>query len=395
FLEKNPPLMQGFMEISVCDTGPGIPRERLLHIFDRFYQADSAYENREKGTGIGLALVKELVQLHHGTIDVYSHEGKGTEFIISLPLGEAHLQPGEIIETAAADVPGGDKITPVIVDFRPADVAGVDNTADDGITEIAAAENRASLPERDIILVVEDSMDVRGYIRGALERDYSVIEAADGPGGIARAMEIIPDLIISDIMMPGCDGYELCKTLKKDIKTSHIPIILLTAKVAEENIIRGLEIGADDYITKPFSIKILTARTRNLIELRRQMQLNIDREMTLRPVELPVSGIDKKFLKELKEVINQNIADPDFNVEGLAAKLYMDRSTVYRKILAMTGETPTEFIKTCRLKRAAELLKSNYGTVLEVALEVGFSSANYFTKCFKQKFHCLPSTYFE
>jgi len=159
--------------------------------------------------------------------------------------------------------------------------------------------------------------------------------------------------------------------------------------------VQGLEIGADDYITKPFSVKILAARIRNLIDLRRQMQLNIDREMTLRPVEISVSGLDKEFLKKLKEVINKNIADPDFNVEELARKLYMDRSTVYRKVIALTGEAPTEFIRTCRLKRAAELLKGNFGTVLEVALEVGFSSANYFTKCFKDKFHCLPSTYLE
>ena len=384
FLEKSPPGCQGqdYIEISVSDTGPGIPREQLVHIFDRFYQSESAYENHKKGTGIGLALVKELVQLHYGKIDVYSHEGKGTEFIISLPLGDGHLRADEIVEAGGLAVPCGGKRVPV-----------VDETVEEFGVEIAAVESDALSPDRDIILVVEDSADVRGYIRGELEPNYAVIEAADGPGGIAKALEIIPDLIISDIMMPGCDGYELCQRLKKDIKTSHIPIILLTAKASEECIVQGLEIGADDYITKPFSVKILAARIRNLIDLRRQMQLNIDREMTLRPVEISVSRLDKEFLKELKEVINKNIADPDFNVEGLARKLYMDRSTVYRKVLALTGEAPTEFIRTCRLKRAAELLKGNFGTVLEVALEVGFSSANYFTKCFKEKFHCLPSTY--
>jgi signal transduction histidine kinase/ligand-binding sensor domain-containing protein/DNA-binding response OmpR family regulator len=404
---KDEAFPSGNLQISVRDTGTGISREQLTHIFDRFYQAESTYENQGQGTGVGLALVKELVQLHHGKIDVYSHEGKGTEFIISLPMGEGHLQPGEIIEPVDRVVPGEAKEhaagmkpgVPAGIDLQAAelaDLAQLDETVDEAGAEIAAVaapENGPLPPGKEIILVVEDNPEVRGYIRGELEPGYTVIEAADGPGGIAKAMEIIPDLVISDIMMPGCDGYELCRTLKKDIKTSHIPIILLTAKASEENIVQGLETGADDYITKPFNARILAARIRNLIELRRQMQLNIHREMTLRPVEIAVSGIDKEFLKELKEVINQNLADSEFNVEGLARKLYMDRSTVYRKVLALTGEVPTEFIKSCRLKRAAELLKGNFGTVLEVALEVGFSSANYFTKCFKQKFHCLPSTY--
>ena len=384
FLEKSPPgcRRQDSVEISVSDTGPGIPREQLVHIFDRFYQAETTYENRKKGTGIGLALVKELVQLHHGKIDVYSHEGKGTEFIISLPMGDEHLGPGEIIQAEAADFIANQQITAF---------TDIDANTDETDIGIAAKENGILMPDRDIILVVEDNVEVRAYIRGELELNYVIIEAADGTIGISKAMETIPDLIISDIMMPGCDGYELCKTLKKDIKTSHIPIILLSAKASEASVMQGLEIGADDYITKPFSTKILAARIRNLIELRRQLQLNIDREMTLRPVEISVSGIDKKFLKELKEAINQNLADPEFNVEGLARKLYMDRSTVYRKVLALTGEVPTDFIKTCRLKKAADLLKGNFGSVLEVALEVGFSSANYFTKCFKEKFHCLPS----
>jgi signal transduction histidine kinase/DNA-binding response OmpR family regulator len=407
---KNEALPPGNLQISVKDTGLGIPRDRLVHVFDRFYQAESTYENQRQGTGVGLALVKELVQLHHGKIDVYSHEGKGTEFIISLPMGKGHLQPGEIIEAGEVAVSGGSKGyatgmkpgIPTSLELQAADIedlagfAGLDETGDEagaGIAAVAAVENGPLPLGKEIILVVEDNAEVRGYIRGELEPGYAVIEAVDGPGGISKALEIIPDLVISDIMMPGCDGYELCRTLKKDIKTSHIPIILLTAKASEESVVQGLETGADDYIIKPFNSKILAARIRNLIELRRQLQLNIHREMTLRPVEITVSGIDKEFLKELKEVINKNLEDPEFNVEGLARKLYMDRSTVYRKVLALTGEVPTEFIKSCRLKRAAELLKGNSGTVLEVALEVGFSSANYFTKCFKQKFHCLPSTY--
>jgi signal transduction histidine kinase/ligand-binding sensor domain-containing protein/DNA-binding response OmpR family regulator len=384
FLEKSPPGRGGFLKISVSDTGPGISREQLVHIFDRFYQSDSAYEHREKGSGIGLALVKELVQVHHGKIDVYSREGKGTEFIITLPMGDAHLGPGEIVkQDITADVKTS---VPAAVDIRVEELDEMETTEiEEDIESLQAG--------KEIILVVEDSADMRDYIRGALESLYSVVEAADGQEGIEKAQEIIPDLIISDIMMPVKDGYELCRTLKTNIRTSHIPVILLTAKASEESIVQGLETGADDYITKPFSTQILLARIKNLIDLRRQLHSNIDREMTLQPAKMSVSTIDKEFMKELQDVINKNLADEDFNVEQLARKLYMDRSTIYRKVLALTGEAPTDFIRSCRLKRGAELLKSNFGTVLEVALEVGFSSANYFTKCFKKKFHRLPSNY--
>ncbi len=261
--------------------------------------------------------------------------------------------------------------------------------------ESEAGPEEPDIKGKNIILVVEDNADVRAYIREPLQSLYRVEEAKDGEEGIKKAQEIIPDLIISDIMMPGVDGYELCKVLKQDIKTSHIPIILLTAKASEESIIAGLETGADDYITKPFSIKILCARIKNLIDLRTHLQQTINREMLLQPAKMSVSKVDKEFLKDLETAINKNISDPEFNVEELCRKLYMGRTTLYRKIHALSGESPTEFIRSYRLKRGAELLKSGRLTVLEVAFEVGFSSANYFTKCFKKKFDQLPTTYQE
>jgi DNA-binding response OmpR family regulator len=371
------------VRISVSDTGPGIPREQLVHIFDRFYQSDSAYENREKGSGIGLALVKELVQVHHGKIDVYSREGKGTEFIIALPMGDAHLGPGEIVkQDGTIDLKG----IPGDVDLQGEELGDTETT-------VIEEDSDSLKAEKEIILVVEDSRDMRDYIKGALAPFYTVVEAGDGREGIEKALEIIPDLIISDIMMPVKDGYELCRTLREDIKTSHIPFILLTAKASEDSIVQGLETGADDYITKPFSTNILLARIKNLIELRRQLHHSINREMTLQPAKISVSTIDKEFFKQLQDVINKNLSEEEFNVEKLAKKLHMDRSTLYRKVFALTGEAPTDFIRSCRLRRGAELLKGNFGTVLEVALEVGFSSANYFTKCFKKKFHQLPSTF--
>jgi signal transduction histidine kinase/CheY-like chemotaxis protein/ligand-binding sensor domain-containing protein len=387
----------GFVDISVSDTGIGIPDSQKAHIFDHFYQVDVSlsHERKHKGSGIGLALTKELVSLHHGEIHVRSSEGKesGTEFILRLPMGKEHLKPDEIITDSGAES--------FFEKVRPDEIPALymvktekeGENAGDEVERIEEIDIESEAQEKNIILVVEDSADVRTYIRSALEPLHTVVEAADGLEGIKKAEEIIPDLIISDIMMPEADGYELCRTLKKDVKTSHIPVILLTAKASEENIIEGLETGADDYITKPFNTKILCARIKNLVDLRSQLQMNLDREMTLQPAEISVSIIDKEFIKDLQTVINKNLSDPDFNVEDLGKKLYMSRATIYRKINALSGKSPTEFIKSYRLKRAAQLLKSKFGSVTEVAFEVGFASRTYFTKCFKEKFHQLPSEF--
>jgi len=378
------------VEISVRDTGIGIPRDQLEYIFDRFFQAEEpSRAHHLKGTGIGLALTKELVNLHHGRLDVHSRMGEpsGTEFIIQLPMGKEHLKPGEIIEIIEGETPTTCKIPSSMLIEEEKSEREPKETMDTG----EPVEDEAH--EKDIILVVEDSADVREYIRGSLEPIYKVVEAKNGEEGIYKAKTIIPDLIISDIMMPGIDGYELCGVLKKDVLTSHIPVILLTAKASDEDVLEGLETGADDYITKPFNTKILCARIKNLIDLRRHLQQNLKREMTLQPVKTSVSAVDKEFFKDMHQVIEKNLSESDFNVEQLGKKLYMSRATLYRKIMALTGETPTEYIRTYRLKRGAELLKNNYGTVLEVALEVGFSSSAYFTKCFKEKFHQLPSEF--
>jgi DNA-binding response OmpR family regulator len=236
-------------------------------------------------------------------------------------------------------------------------------------------------------------VDVRKYIREPLEPLYTVVEAGDGKEGIEKAKEMIPDLIVSDIMMPGVDGYELCRELKKDVRTSHIPTILLTAKASEESIIQGLETGADDYITKPFNTKILMTRIKNLIDLRRQLQEKIQKQMLLQPAEILVSSVDQEFIQEMQGVIEKNLSDPGFHVGELSKKLYMNRATLYRKIMALTGETPTEFIRSYRLKRAAQLLREKFGTVSQVASAVGFENPAYFASRFKEKFHQLPSIY--
>lgn len=373
---------EGFVSIAVFNSGAHIPDSQLPYIFDRFYRAGSDSDNQQEGTGIGLALVEELVELHRGTIGVSSLPGEGVEFTVRLPMGRAHLSAGEIVDAPPAPARTGVKL--------PMDMtapAAAEEEAGDG------PEPETGPTKKNIVLVVEDSADVREYIRSELEPVYAVEEAEDGKKGVEKALEIIPDLIISDIMMPGLDGYQLCGQLKNNVKTSHIPVILLTAKASEENILQGLETRADDYITKPFSTKILCARIRNLIDLRRHMQLTMQRDMALQPAEIPVSSIDQTFIKELHRVIEKNISDTLFSVEQLGKDLYMSRASLYRKIHALTGESPGEFIKSYRLKRGAQLLKANFGNVTEVAFEVGFSSRAYFTKCFKEKFHQLPRVY--
>jgi signal transduction histidine kinase/DNA-binding response OmpR family regulator len=389
----------GSVDISVTDTGIGIRESQREHLFERFYQVGDSHEHQQKGSGIGLALTKELVTLHQGEILVRSstgEEGKtsGTEFIVRLPLGTEHLKPKEVAPPSE-EITAMSTLAPL---SAPQDIGRI---PDQYIDSIEPEEETIEEPiihktiqeEKNIILVVEDSTDMRNYIRGALGSVYRVMEAEDGKQGIEKAKKNIPDLIISDIMMPGADGYELCSKLKKDMNTSHIPIILLTAKASEESVIQGLETGADDYITKPFNTNILFARIKNLIDLRQQLQLKRKRQMALQPEEITVSSIEEKFYKELQYTIEKNLSDPEFNVDQLHKKLYMGRTSLYRKILALTGETPTQFIRSYRLQRAAQLFKANFGNVTEVAFAVGFSNTAYFSKCFKEKFHQSPSYY--
>ena len=379
---------RGFLRISIADTGIGIPAKKLPYIFDRFYQAADSDERKYGGTGIGLALVKEILKLHRGKITVRSEEGKGTEFTILLPLGSEHLEGEEM--TGAGNYPAHH------LDYTiPMNTPGV---YEDGLPpgEEETPPTKKTEPEargKNLILVVEDNPDVRRYIKNSLQAQYRVVEAGDGEEGIRKAKKIIPDLIISDVMMSKVDGCELCRVLKEEIKTSHIPIILLTARASEESMFRGLGTGADDYITKPFNTGILLTRIKNLIDLRRHLQLKIQRQMLLHPEEIEVSSMDKAFIKELRDLIEKNLADPTFNVETLLKKLYMSRTSLYHKIMALTGESPNQFIRSYRLKRAAKLLQGNFGNVTEVAFAVGFSSTAYFTKCFKKKFRQLPKAF--
>ena len=388
---------EGYAEITITDTGIGIPADERPRVFDRFYQVDSSQTREHEGSGIGLALTKELVELHHGSISVSSEVGKGTEFTVQLPLGREHLKDQEIVEGEEQQptpeslriplerdeaISHPDQIVP------PSRIPHENGILDSGTSSLESAPRNDAFP---LVLVVEDNADVRAYMKEYLISCYDVQEAHDGAEGIEKAKETIPDLIISDVMMPKKDGYELCKALKLDEKTSHIPIILLTAKAGTENKIEGLETGADDYLTKPFDAKELLVRVKNLIDLRRKLRERFSVGQVLKPGDIAVTSIDDAFLQKAMSVVEQRMGDEEFGVEQMRNELGMSRTQLHRKLTALTNQSAGDFIRYMRLQRAKDLLMQNAGTVSEIAYQVGFNSVAYFTKCFREQFGVVPS----
>ena len=414
--------MKGFVEIKIRDTGIGIPQEEIPKLFDRFYQVDSSFTKEHEGTGIGLALTKELVELHHGSIRVESKQedpdnppkadgtslpaclppGKTgqvnwTEFMVTLPLGSSHLKNDEIIETEKTEA----SILPVEQEVHTSSLSKT--AADSMALSINDGEIKDQLEDKTVILVVEDNYDMREYIKESLDENYHIEEAVNGEQGVRKAEKTIPDLIISDIMMPKMDGNELTRILKNDEKTSHIPIILLTARSGQENKIEGLETGADDYLTKPFDIKELHARIKNLISIRKKLQEKFSRignqiadstEHLSRLGEAKtekLSSIDEKFMFKVGDVIEKHISEEEFNMEEFCSELAMSRTQLYRKLKALTGKSASLYIRSVKLVKAKKMLDEHTGNISEIAYSLGFSSPAYFTRCFKEEFGYPPS----
>ncbi len=369
--------------IIISDTGSGIPQGELPHIFDRFYQANESYTKDHEGTGIGLALAKEMVELHHGEIRVESKEGEGTRFIVTLPLGNEHLKESEIDSGSNNNKSIASVTEPMMVDFQ-------ESQPSDPVSETISESD-----PRPVLLVVEDNADLRVYIKDYLNESYQVLEAINGKDGLDKAIMHIPDLVISDVMMPKMDGMEFCHKLKTDERTSHIPVILLTAKASMEDKLEGLDTGADDFLTKPFDPQELLTRIANLITQRQKLKEKYKSRLGLseaKEQEVVLSS-DDKFLHKAESFVKENLGDPDFSVETFARQMAMSQSQLYRKLKALTDLTPNEMIRTFRLQRAAKLLTHHSGNIAEIAYEVGFNNPSYFSECFQKQFGKLPSEF--
>ncbi|GJM32059.1 MAG: hypothetical protein DHS20C18_10600 [Saprospiraceae bacterium] len=369
-----------FVEIIIRDNGVGIPAERLPHIFNRFFQVDSSETREQEGTGIGLALVRELIHLHSGSISVESKVGIGTTFIIHLPKGTTHLKENEIGPAAPIQE---------IESYLPDELIPEQSA----ITLDSNAHDEELYNDLPLVLIIEDNADVRAYIKHHLASTFKIMEAINGQHGIDMALEHIPDLVISDVMMPKKDGYEVCQTLKTDQRTSHIPVILLTAKAAQEEKMKGLEIGADDYLVKPFDTKELEIRVRNLIELRQQLHKRYSDSTAFEPQTLGTNAVDKAFLEKIGSILEAHLANEQFSVEILAEEMGMSRVHLNRKLKALTDESANKFIRSFRLQKAYQMLQQRAGNVTEIAFATGFSSTAYFVKCFGDKYGQTPGSF--
>jgi DNA-binding response OmpR family regulator len=363
--------------LTVEDSGQGIPDYALPKIFERFYQVENT---GSFGTGIGLALTKELVQLLNGSIGVESAIGNGSKFIITLPV----IQQNEVSKnkdlTSKQDIEERDE---------PWQWSYTD-IEDSQIIRDEEVHHKQALP---ILLIVEDNTDMRLFIRNEFINSYRVLEAANGELGLEKAITEIPDIIICDVMMPVMDGIELCEKLKSDEKTSHIPVILLTALCSDEHTVEGLKSGADDYIIKPFNSIILKLKIRNIVESRKLFQSRFSKEPSATINEIAFSVLDEKFLKKAYEVVEKNIDNAELDVNDFTIAIGMSRAQVYRKIQALTGQSVKEFIRIIRLKKAAEMLLNDNKNITETAFAVGFNSIAYFTKSFTDYFGVSPSKY--
>ena len=370
------------LHLRIQDSGIGIPQNQLPFIFERFYSHGNS-DKEMKSSGIGLALIKELVELHGGRIEVQSEEGKGSVFLVSLPIGEAVLKKGELVEGGAVDA--------VDVEHSdiPTNVGAVDTTVP--AAPVSSKPSSPPAPSEEIVLVVEDNEDVRQYIIDQLQGPYRLLEAVNGLEGLEAATREIPSLIITDVMMPEMDGVELCRRLKQQAATSHIPIIMLTAKAEREDKLEGLEQGADDYLTKPFDAEELRLRVHNLLEQGRRWRARFSKEVSFKPGEVAATSVDEAFLYKVVEVIELNLEEETFGVPDLASAVGLSRSQLHRKLKALSDKSPSQVIKDMRLQRAKDLLEKGAGNASEVAFMVGFNSLAYFSKCFKDAYGRPPS----
>ncbi|MFB6343455.1 two-component regulator propeller domain-containing protein [Saccharicrinis sp. FJH62] len=366
-----------FLEFSVSDTGIGIPSQNIDRIFDRFYQVNSSSKRETEGTGIGLALTKELVDLYRGHIAVKSKEGKGTTFTLHIPVSKTQFSQDELADQRPLKEVSPDP------DLLHTDV----NPLYTAIPDLVLPKNKP------VILIVEDNPDLVRYISGNLNNAYNILKAKNGKEGMGKAIQTIPDLIISDLMMPVMNGLEMCRALKNNDKTSHIPIIMLTARADKKSKLEGLNTGADDYIVKPFDAKELNIRIKNLIEQRQRLWQKFKDDIKARDKNSAFIKTEDPLMKKLMDIFEQHYTDPDFNIDDMSNILNLSRAQLFRKINALAGVSPNELRRIYRIKKAAALIESGDSNISRIALEVGFKSASHFASSFKKYYGLNPSEY--
>ncbi len=364
-----------FAYFVISDTGRGISERERERIFDRFYRSKDNENNANSGTGIGLYLVRKLTELHHGTVEVDSRKGQGSKFTVRIPINRKSYSDSELMSTSANALP----------------VPGSSGIHLSGEEAQKAPGN--SPDNRSCILIVEDNKELNSFIASSLAKEYMVLAAIDGEQGFNSALEKIPDLIITDVMMPLIDGYELCHKIKDNEKTRHIPIIMLTARADRQSTIRGLDCGADDYISKPFDMLELSIKIRNHLETSRRLRDRYRKELFTAVDESSIPVPEDKLLKKVIGMMKDNIANPDFHVNFICNELYISRTQLYRKIETLTGYSPAGLIRLIRLKSAAAMFRKGYDNVAQVMYKVGFSNQSNFARNFREYFGMNPSAY--
>jgi DNA-binding response OmpR family regulator/two-component sensor histidine kinase len=359
--------------IMVQDTGVGMTKENLDKIFDRFYRVEGEWEKDGRGTGIGLSLTEEFVTLLHGYIEVTSEKDKGSTFTVTIPIGKDHLSPDEF----------------VVVDAHP---------YSSGMPEIdvdchAVLKESESAGKKSQVLIIEDNRDLRDFIKDNLSKDYHVYEAANGKAGLDISFTRIPDLVVTDIIMPDLDGMEVCRRMKNDERTSHIPVIILSAKTTQENRIEGFITGADDYLSKPFDINELRIRISNLLVQRARLRHKYGLIAETGDDGGSSATVDDHFMKKINTIINENIKNFDFDVGVLQEKIGMSRINLYRKLKALTGLSPNSIIHFHRMKLAAKMIHEKKANLTEIALSVGISNPSYFSRCFREFYGVSPKDF--
>ncbi|HTE25402.1 hybrid sensor histidine kinase/response regulator transcription factor [Flavitalea sp.] len=373
------------LDIKVRDTGIGIPAEKQEKIFERFFQHELPETMMNQGSGIGLAITHEFVKLHQGTITVESEPDQGSTFTVTLPVRKL-VPAGDLLNGHGEGTPEPDSMSSI--EFS---TENIPLPIRDDQVSVKTVRERSSTKAK--ILLVEDNEDFRFYLKDNLRQHYQIVEAANGKEGWKQLLASVPDLVVTDIAMPVMDGIELCRKIRQDPRTEHLPVILLTARSAEEQQLEGLETGANDFITKPFNFELLQSRIKNLIHQKQTLQKVYEKQIPITASDIIVSNADEKTVKIALSIVEKNISNPDFSVEDLSRELYMSRVGLYKKLVSLTGKTPIEFIRTVRLKRAAQLLDKTKLNISEIAYEVGFNNPKYFSKYFKAQFGMLPSQY--